>query len=379
MRQLTDNRLIAIALVGIVLVAVLTFLLTPPPPAPSMSVRSIAPDGAMALSLWFEQSGYHVQQVLSSPIKFGQIDTLFVLDPIFPYPDADIVRIRDWVEEGHTLVVAGQSVYALNDLLDAFDVSLRYISIDKTVLSPPLPTLNSPPVNAVEVGAAYAIVSDRDDLVTHLSRDDDALLVSFRQGEGTVWVSGMMQPFTNQGLSDEQNARLILNFVANLSENAVIGFDEARHGFQEGAASLTGWLVGSPAGWGILTTLVLTLIFLGLHGRRFGRIVPIPQERLQREPVEYIQAIANLFRRSGQREVMLRHYGGQLRRRLSERYSLDPRLSDDELVKSVAFRDTDIDPAALRNVFRQLSRNKLSEDELLRTAIDVDDWLRKIS
>jgi len=331
------------------------------------------------LSLWLEQSGFKVQQVLSNPMKFGEVRALFVLNPLYPYTDEEAGRIREWVENGNTLIVAGSYPFIINGLLDVFDSSLRYLPNSTPLLSPSLPTLNSPPVQLINAEASYVIDTSRSDIVSHIASGEDKLLISFQQGDGTVWVSGTIQPFTNQGLGDEGSARLILNFLAHLPEGSTIGFDEARHGFQEASASLSGWLVSSPAGWGILSALVLTMTFLALRGRRFGRPVPIPEERLRREPVEYIRAMANLFRRSGQRGEMLKHYGNQLRRRLSERYAVDPRLQDDELVKTIAYRDANMDPAALRGLLGRLSRNKISEQELLDTVMDVDDWLRKIS
>jgi len=379
MTRLSDNRLIAGALVGIVLVAVFTLLVSPPPPAPALSVRSAASDGAMALSLWLEQSGFTVRQVLSNPIKFGEIDALLVLNPLYPYADAEALRIREWVEDGHVLIVAGTAPFIINDLLSVFDVSLRYLPSPVQNLSPALPTLRSPPVETVSASASYVIDSTRDDIVVHIANGADPVLISFQQGAGTVWVSGLTQPFTNRGLGDEQNARLVLNLLSNVPEQSIIGFDEARHGFQEASASLSGWLVSSPAGWGILLALLLTMTFLSLRGRRFGRPIPVPEERLRREPVEYIQAMANLLRRSGQPDEMLKHYGGRLRRSLSERYAVDPHLRDDEMVKAIAYRDADLDPAQLRSLLGRLARNRLGEQELLDTIKDVDDWLRKIS
>jgi hypothetical protein len=379
MNRLTDNRLIVIAVLGIVLVAVLTLLFSAPPPAPPLSVRSDDSEGTMALSLWLEQSGYTVRQVLSNPIKFGEVDALFVLNPLYPYSDSEAVRIRDWVEQGNTLIVAGNYPFVLNGLLDAFDVSLRYISSPAQALSPALPTLDTPPVTTLQTDASFAIDTPRDNIVTHVTSGHERVLISFSQGEGMVWVSGMTHPFTNRGLQNEQNARLVLNFLSNLPEEVVIGFDEARHGFQETSSSLSGWLVSSSAGWGILVALALTLFYLALRGRRFGVAVPIPEERLRREPVEYIQAMANLFRRSGQRDAMLKHYRAHMWRRVSERYAIDSHLSDDELVKTLTYRDSDLDPAVLRGLLGRLARNKVSEQELLDTVRDVDDLLRKIS
>jgi hypothetical protein len=211
-------------------------------------------------------------------------------------------------------------------------------------------------------------------VVTHASADGNKVIVSFNEGQGQVWVIGAIYPFTNRGIQESANARLVANLVNTLSHRAV-GFDEARHGFGT-PSSISGWLFNTPPGWSILLALSLTLLYLALRGRRFGRAVPIPEERLLREPVEYIRAMANLFRRSGQRTEMLKHYRAQFRRRLSERYNLDPRLDDIEIVKTITFRDPTTDEAALRNLLSDLSRNSISEAQLVTTASEADDWVR---
>jgi hypothetical protein len=379
MSRWTDRRILLAAFVGIVLVGIITVVAVPPPPAPVLSVRSVAPDGAMALSLWLEQSGYRVRQVLSNPIKFGETEVLFILNPLVLYTNDEAQRIRNWVFDGHTLIVAGSYPFIMNEVLNAFDVSMRYVPTRTNELELSAPTLIFPPVPVIHAPATYIIDSARKDIVTHTFYGTDSVLVSFAEGRGTVWVVGMQQPFTNQGLQEDGSAELILNMLALVPPGSVIGFDEARHGFQEASVSLSGWLVGSAAGWGILVGIALTMWYLVLRGRRFGRAVPIPEEQLRREPVEYIQAIANLFRRSGQRDEMLTHYRLQLRRRLSERYAVDPRLGDNDFVRSIAGRDSTVDEAELKKVLSQLNRKKISEAELLETVIQADNWMRKIS
>ena len=379
MNQMTDRRWLVVALIGVILVSIIAVVLAPPPPAPMLSVRSALPDGAMALSLWLEQSGYTVRQVLSNPMKFGDTDLLFVLNPLVLYTSDEAQRLYSWVAQGHTLIVSGSYPFIINDLLQVFDLSLRYPSLPVDVLQPDVPTLIAPVVHSIHSGTAYGIGTGRNNVVVHLSYGGAPLLVSLQVGAGRVWVAGMQSPFTNRGLKDDGSAEMILNMIGSVPGNTVIGFDEARHGFQEPSSSLSGWLVSSPAGWGILLGLALTMVYITLHGRRFGRAVPIPEERLRREPVEYIQAMANLFRRSGQREVMLQHYSDQLLRRLSERYALDPRLSDAEWVHAIAARDSSVDEAAMRDLLARLNRNKPGEQELLETVIEVDKWLRKIS
>jgi hypothetical protein len=204
--------------------------------------------------------------------------------------------------------------------------------------------------------------------------------VSASHGAGRVWVSGALRPFTNLGLQDPGSARLVANLLAGFPPTFTVGFDEAAHGYGDPASqSLSGWLFGAAPGWGIVLALVITMIFLATRGRRFGRAVPLPDERLRRESVEYIYAMATLFRRSGQRSEILRHYDDQLRRRLSERYAVDPKLEAIEFVKTVVYRDPTLHEAELRDLMKRLSQKKVSEPDLIRIASDVDQFLRRLT
>ncbi len=372
-----DFKLIAAVLVVIVALGVVGVIIAPLPQGPSLSVRSGDAGGAMALRLWLEQSGYTVRELLANPVQPEQVDVLFVLDPFIPYSSQEAAQIRNWVSRGNTLIVAGRPRY-INRLLEPYGLSLAVLPDTADVLTPAGPTLIMPPVDRLRANAVYSVEGDRPDLVVHLFAESKPVLVSFGVGKGIVWVFGAMRPFSNLGLSDPGSARLILNMLSHASPRAMIGFDEARHGFSN-SLSLFGWLVGTAPGWGIILALALTMVYLALRGRRFGHAAPIPEERLRREPVEYIQAMANLFRRSGQRTEILKHYRSQFRRRLSERYAVDPKLGDDEFVKALAVRDPRIDVTALRSLLRRLRQDRIGEPGLISVALEMDDWLRRLT
>ena len=205
------------------------------------------------------------------------------------------------------------------------------------------------------------------------------VLVSFSEGAGTVWLSGALRPFTNLGLSDPGNARLLANLVAAVPHDASVGFDEIVHGFGEDTQqTLSAWLFGTAPGWAILIGFALTMIYLALRGRRFGRALPLPEQQVRRDTREYIQAIATLFRRSGQRGEIVQHYDQQLRRRLSERYAVDPHLEASQLVSAVTDRDPRLDSQSSGTVLNDLARRNVSEQELVATAAEVDRWLRSM-
>ncbi len=373
-----DTRILAASLVALAIVAVITVFAEPPPEPPPLSVRSVGRDGVMALQMWLRRSGYDVREVLSY-MQLNDVDVLFVLEPLFfTYSDEDAQWLHNWVEEGGTLIIAGTPL-AVNTLLAPYDLSLDFLPESEGELTPAAPSLITPPFSVVSAEAFAAIESERDDIAPHLFSMDLPVLVSAEQGFGRVWVSGALRPFTNHGLRDPGNSHLVANLLANVPTTFTIGFDEAAHGYGDlSGQSLTGWLFGTAPGWGVVMALVVTMVFLAMQGRRFGRPVPLPDERLRRESVEYIHAMATLFRRSGQRSEVLRHYHDQLRRRLSERYAVDPRLDTTEFINMVVYRDPTLDEAVLRDLMKRLSQKKVTEIDLIRTVSDVDEFLAQM-
>ncbi|MBC7870494.1 MAG: DUF4350 domain-containing protein [Chitinophagaceae bacterium] len=386
MKRVTDRQWLILGMIGAVIVAIISAAIAPAPPPPPLSARNADENGALALRLWLEESGYSVQQ-MSSDTALDSLDVLFILgDKV--YSDVAAEQIRDWVQRGGTLIVGIQTdttPFAFieqneqNNILTAFDISTDLPpSSDQGQNGRSLsaPTLITPPVQNLNLGEVYGITTERTDLVGHMTTGNIALVASVDEGAGHVWISGGVRPFTNVGIQEEGSAALILNFLADVPPNARIGFDE-RLNTGSGEQTLNDWLFKTAPGWGILSAVGLTFAFLALRGRRFGVAVPLPDDRLRREPFEYIRAIANLYRRSGQREEMARHYHRGLRRRLIEHYGLDPALSDQQLVETIVKRDSDVDGAALRDLLKRLSQQNISEADLIRAASEATAWMRK--
>lgn len=381
MKRRSDVTVLAVGLIALVIVLAVAAVIAPPPPAPALSARSSDRDGAMALELWLKQSGYRVREVLSYG-HLADLDVLLVLQPLaFQFADSDAATIQRWVERGHTLIAVGTPL-ALNPVIQPYRLSLHYLPTSDQSLAQAAPLLLSPPVNPFQ-GEAVAVVFPDDQtvqLVPRVFSNDQPVLASLTVGQGQVWVSGALRPFTNQGLHDPESAKLIANLLTSVPRGSTIGFDEAAHGFGDTSqATITGWLFGTAPGWGIILALVITMSYLALRGRRFGRAVPLPEERLRRESVEYIVAMGTLFRRSGQRQAVLEHYDEQVRRRMAERYAVDPKLDAVEFVNAVAYRDPTLDDAALRDLMLLLKQTSVSERELVETVYAVDNFLRSLN
>jgi hypothetical protein len=371
----TDARLLLGSLVAITLLGILTVALRPAPSAPPLSVRSDEAEGAMALWQWLEESGYRVREAVAFPDDLEDLDALFILAPVLPFEDGERRAIYNWLRQGNTLIVAGDPLIVNTLLTEDFNLRPSFPDYVGSII-PTAPTLRTPPFDPLPPQGVFIIETTRDDTVIHLTGNGLPVLASYSESQGTFWASGMIIPFTNRGLRDPSHASLIVNLLATLPPRAVIGFDEAHHGLGRSSQTVFSWLVTSSPGWGVLSGFVLTFVFLTMRGRRFGKAVPLPDERLRREPVEYIQAMANLFRRSGQRGEMLKHYRQQFQRKLSERYGVDTTLADTELVKIIVYHDSSVDEKRLRDLLTRLSQKNVNEAELLSVVRDIDMFLK---
>lgn len=346
--------------------------------APAYSTHATAPNGAAALYLWLEELGYRVQRIENGPFKIAErAELLFVIAPPQPFNAIEIRFLRDWVEEpGHTLVLATAGLRGLG-LAQEFGIETMPAVENGQVLTPTVPLLTSPPPGPVEAGARRGLRPERDDFVAHLQAGETPVLISFRQGEGRVFVTNAAAPLTNAGLRDLGSARLVHNLLAGLDDGALVQFDEVHHGYiaAEQEHTVLAWLRRSPWGWALLYGAVVILGWVVLRGQRFGRPVPRPEQVARRPQGEYVVSMAGLFRRAGRRTFVMRHHHDRLKRELARPWRINPDLPDDAFVAELARCRDDLDETALGDLLARLSGERVGESELVRLVGEVEKWV----
>lgn len=349
--------------------------------APALSSLSTRPAGAAALRAWLDELGYTVSDHvgLGFDVPAGT-RLVWLLEPSTRI-EVDEWKVLDrWVEEGGTLVLAGDGLgtaFALRH----WDLDLHYLGqpIVDLPLQSPLPS--APPVaGPTTARAAACLQNSRDDFVVHLAVGACPVLVAFPQGAGWVVLSSAPNLFSNAGLKEAGNGELVLNVVGTAGRPGLVWFDEWHHGVRAAAPAIAGpeeWLRYTRPGNALLIGAGVVFLALVLQGRRFGRPVPLPQHTARRAPLEYVGAIANLTRRAGHRTAVLRRYHLWLKRDLGKRYRLGPTMPDDEYVERLAAYNPDLDAAALRSLLARLSRGRASEGEAVQWAAEAAAWMEK--
>lgn len=354
-----------------------------PPPLASFSS---APDGARALQLWVEKLGYGVYD---SPFRRYTIPPtmklVFVLEPTESISEADWVVLDEWVDEGGTLIVAGNRSGA-SFAAQHYEFVLDYArTVTLTAQTPLLaaPVLTTP----FSVPTRTYFTTDRTDYVSLVANESGPVIVTFPQGAGRVILSATPYLFSNAGLKEVGNGELVLNLIGLTGgvehEARWAWFDEWHHGIRPelmGGVAPGGpeaWLTQQPAGQAMLYIAAVLFFTLVLRGRRFGRPVPPESELHRRAPLEYITAMANLNRRAGLRATVLSQYHQRLKRELGQRYRLDPTLSDDAYVQALAKFNPSLETDTLRALLAKLRKRGVSESELLQAAAETAGWLKE--
>lgn len=349
------------------------------PPFTSYSSR---PDGVMALDLWLEELSYTVRNVTYEDFRLpADVGLAFIIQPSTRLTDEHLDLLDAWVEQGGTLVLAGDRSFTL---LAAQHYNFERTSLNavQADLGQQSPLFQSPPLLESVYGPTIAAWrTQRDDFVTHYAIGPRPVVVSFEKGDGRVFLSATPYPFSNAGMKQAGNPEMILNMVSAADQDLDIWFDEWHHGIRAQSTTINGpgeWLRYSPIGQGIVYVVVVLFLAIVLNGRHFGRPKPLPNEINRRTPLEYITAIANLNRRAHHRQNTMTQYRQWLKRDLGRRYRLDPTLNDVDYVKRLGEYRPDLDQAALLNLLGRLSKKKPTEEEMITAARETAEWLEDV-
>jgi hypothetical protein len=344
---------------------------------PALSTLSSAPDGGLAFKLWVQDLHYNVDDaVLESFIPPKNASILFVLEPMFP-SEEELQAIEEWVKEGGTLIAIGEQ-YGMYTLAGHFDFEFSYLtdSTPEAVIETPL--VESPAVPALNnLKPRVGLRSTRDDYVVLATKSGEPVLVSFEHGKGRVILGTVPAAFTNAGLKQAGNAELALNILALAKNKGTVWFDEWHHGqrSQEQILGPAEFLRRTPIGHALLFSVLVIFLGLFIQGRGFGRPVPLPQDIKRRGALEHVTGIANLSRRASHRPAVMMHYHQQIKRKLGQRYRLDPNMDDQQYVEALAAYNPALDQEKLLSLLQRLKNKNISEAEMVHLAAEAAGWI----
>lgn len=384
-----SNKRDILMIAGLFLALIIFVIFGPEKPPEQFSsmptTHSTNEQGVTALYSWVQAMGYAAQRLEYRDFTLSEQDhVLLMLSPTEPVTAAHASQTMDWVSQGGTLILVDDS----SQLFGGDNALLKELQFDSVPFTQTLtlenakplqPVFDSPAVSEVEVQAERVLLAQRDDYTPLLGTDEDLLLAGIRHGRGYVYLSSTVYPFTNIGLRNQQNAKLVLNLLRRTPAGGRIVFDEYHHGFIRTPAPTVS-LTGTPVGWAMLYAMIAIGLYLILSGRRFGRPVPVEEESRPRSSVEFVESMADLFQRGEKRDFVLKHYYHDFKRRLARPLGINPALEDQDFAAEVAFVQglASADLEKLKALLTRLHQPVRDEASLLQTVMEADEFLKRL-
>jgi hypothetical protein len=363
------------------------------PDGPPLSARGYGVTGSVALARWAEALGYKTRIVEGRPYQLpDDMRLLLMLQPDARYAlnDSEQQELLRWVHAGGTLVLAEESDVSYPETRhgpaqasngDTSALQAFGFGVDSTGLvesGGDARVVMAKAFGDEPAGGSFSVRSA--DVLTvpvdarTLATVDGRPVIASRQvGNGLVIASSTTFPFTNDGLRDNADARVVLSLLHLAPAGGVVGFDEYHHGSRQ-TASILSWMVSAPSGLALTLALALVAVYVVWTGRRMGRAFVPPELRIRRQPSEYVTAMANLARAAGQSDYTLRRYRDTLKQRLGRPYRIDPALDDDAFVDELLKAGAPVDAARLRALLNALRRGTRSKAELVRLAREAGEF-----
>ncbi len=161
--------------------------------------------------------------------------------------------------------------------------------------------------------------------VVHVIGNDRNVVVDIPYGAGEIVV--LSDPFlvSNTGIGLVDNAQLAINVLTD--GDGLVAFDEYHQGYGANRNQFFAYFAGTPviAIFGQIG-LIAFLVMLS-RSRRFARAVPEPEPD-RRTKLEYVGAMAELQQRTRAYDLALENIFGDFKRRVSNLFGVDVRLTD---------------------------------------------------
>ena len=311
------------------------------------------------------------------PARLDRYDVLF-LQAIDKAPTEKEVRdIQDFVNTGGTLIVAGNNK-VLDGLFSAYGLELQELT-DRLQFSqriPEAPLFPQHPVDEVRTRTDFVIeVIGREAAVLY-GREDDATIVTLRDGDGRAYFIASDYLFTRIGLQHGGNAAFLYNLMSTLPRNARIGLADRRYYTLETKPPnpFIAFVFRTPGGLGAVYICLTLFLFLVLRGRRFGKPLDA-QEKNRRLSAEYVHAMTALYQKGNTRMEVLRHIRERFKADLGVRWRVNPNLGTATFLEELALRGAVDEDSELTNLMTDLDLSaNISEARLLDIAQRVETY-----
>lgn len=256
----------------------------------------------------------------------------------FPYTPREGELLLTWIGRGNTAILAGpladseDSRALLQSLGIAVEkpVDVEISLLPETPLAPAnLNIVNSTALNPVDVpiltkdtAPISALFPPQAIVLWTLNNAPYVVKIPFQNGQ-VYWLASPSL-LTRGSLAQGQNLEALLSILSPGSHRPqAIYFDELHNGFST-APNLKALLEDPGIPFAALLTLLGLLTIISSSFVRFGQILPLPGTDASTSTLEMIDSVAELYRKSKLRNEVIRDLYLDTKRRLIQRFKLDP-------------------------------------------------------
>lgn len=309
------------------------------------------------------------------PSRLKKYDVLFLQDLKTPPTENEIGKIQEFVNEGGILFVCSGNDKAVNGLIETYGLKLQNLtnSLEFDKRTNPHPYFLDQPLDEIRPRTYYVIKSLGRDITILYGSDDKGSVVTFKDGEGTVFFITSSYIFDENGLRTEENATLLYNLTSTFPRSAHIGLAVDRYVSLETKPPNTfvTLVLKTPVGLAGVYLCILFFLFLALQGRRFGKPLDIYQENI-RLSSEYVNAMTVLYQKNNTRVEILQHIREKFRYDLGIRWRVNPDLETATFIDELNSHGVIDEEGDLPNLLKNLDSTNVSESQLLDIAKKVD-------
>jgi hypothetical protein len=334
-RRPSDLTIVAVAGVLMVVLAAISFLISPPDSSPRAggSSYSAEPDGTKAAYLVLKELGFDLQRSFE-PIAEQRLNpskaVLILASPTEAPSTRDVRALRDFVDRGGIVVAFGPSagLFLPGVAAERSDRRQRALRTFQPALPGPL-TAGAP-----ELSARARITPSLDDAYLPVyGSARDVGVITGRFGDGRVIWCLDDTPIQNSGIDRAANVNVVVNAV-RIAGPRTVSWDEHYHGERR---SLWSYLAGTPLPWGAMQLGIMALATLaGVMRRRGPQRSRLVEPRTS--PLEFVETMGSLYERAGATREAIESARGRLRRRLAGAAGLSIASTDEQLVTAAATR-----------------------------------------
>lgn len=323
---------------------------------------------------------FHVMKIsVMYPVRLERYDVLFLQDLHTGPTKEEAKEIQNFVNTGGTLIAAGDD-QELANLFEAYGLKLRKLEkrqkLSRRIPDEPFFTGHS--VEEIRVRTDSVIEPLEREVAVLYGTEDAAVIVTFRDGKGRVFLIASSYLFSTGGLrNNEGNAMLLYNLMSTLPRNARIGLAEWGYYTTESKKSsdpIVALVFGTSGGLAAVYICLTLFVFLMLRGRRFGKPLDV-RERNRRLSSEYVHAMTDLYQKGNTRLSILKHIREKFRADLSNRWRVNPNLDTQTFLEELARRGAMDGNEGLTKLVMDLElTGSISEAQLLDLAKRVEAY-----